>query len=83
MEERSSTETSVNLYHTTRRHRPKIENFKTYMKPIINFPTMTISLWTLSSNGVQTAKISSTINASVIDWAVDAYDSSPALSKVS
>jgi hypothetical protein len=51
------------------------------MKPIINFPTMTISIWTLSSNGVQPAKISSTINASIIEWALDVYDSSPTYSK--
>jgi len=52
------------------------------MKPIINFPTMTISIWTLSSNRVQPAKNSLTINAPIIDWALDAYESSPTYSKV-
>ena len=73
---------TVNLYHTTRLHRPKTENFKTYMKPIINFPSMTVSIWTLNFNGVQPAKIASTINASIIEWALDAYDLSPTYSKV-
>jgi len=82
MEEMSSTESSVNLYHIIRCHRPNIENFKTYLKPIINFSTMTISIWALSSNGVQPAKNASAVNVSIIDWALDAYESSPTYSKV-
>jgi hypothetical protein len=32
--------------------------------------------------GIKPAKISSTINSSIIEWALDAYDSSPTYSKV-